>query len=216
MTVTLDSHIHLFRPGTDADPRTLLMLHGTGGDEASFADLGPILAPGAAVLSVRGNVSEHGMNRFFRRRAEGVYDMDDLAFRTRALGAFVEAALQQYEIDRDRLIGVGYSNGANILANLLFQEPSLVPAAVLMHPLIPFAPEDQPGLAGRRVLITAGEQDPICPPALTRALHGYLERQGAAAELMFHPGGHELQATELEAARRFVAVRPAAPAALPG
>jgi phospholipase/carboxylesterase len=214
MTMVLDSHIHLFRPGKDGDPRTLLMLHGTGDDEASFAGLGPILAPGAAVLSVRGNVSENGMNRFFRRRAEGVYDMDDLAFRTRALGAFVEAAIRHYEIDRDRLIGVGYSNGANILANLLFQEPSLVAAAVLMHPLIPFAPADQPGLAGRRILITAGERDPICPPAMTRALHGYFERQGAAAELVFHPGGHELQESELEAARRFVAARPAAPAAL--
>jgi phospholipase/carboxylesterase len=214
MTMALDSHIHLFRPGSVGDPRTLLMLHGTGGDEASFAGLGPILAPGAAVLSVRGTVSEHGMNRFFRRRAEGVYDMDDLASRTGALGAFVEAAIRQYEIDRDSLIAVGYSNGANILANLLFQEPSLVPAAVLMHPLIPFAPADQPGLAGRQVLITAGERDPICPPAMTRALHGYFERQGAAAELVFHPGGHELQESELEAARRFVAARPAAPAAL--
>jgi phospholipase/carboxylesterase len=215
MTVALDSHIHLFRPGKDGDPRTLLMLHGTGGDEAGFARLGPVLAPGAALLSVRGNVSEHGMNRFFRRRAEGVYDMEDLAFRTRALGAFVEAAVQHYEIDRDRLIGVGYSNGANILANLLFQNPSLVPAAVLMHPLIPFAPEDQPRLAGRRVLITAGEQDPICPPAMTRALHRYFERQHAAAELVFHSGGHELQQTELDAARRFVATRPAAPTAPP-
>jgi phospholipase/carboxylesterase len=167
------------------------------------------------VLSVRGNVSEHGMNRFFRRRAEGVYDMDDLAFRTRALGAFVEAALQRYELDRDRLIGVGYSNGANILASLLFQEPSQMPAAVLMHPLIPFAPAHQPGLAGRRVLITAGEHDPICPPAMTRALHGYFERQGAAAELVFHAGGHELQEAELDAARRFVAARPGAPAAQP-
>jgi phospholipase/carboxylesterase len=210
MTMVLDSHIHLFRPGKDGDPRTLLMLHGTGDDEASFAGLGPILAPGAAVLSVRGNVSENGLNRFFRRRAEGVYDMDDLAFRTAALGAFVEAAIRHYEIDRDRLIGVGYSNGANILANLLFQEPSLMPAAVLMHPLIPFAPADQPG-----VLITAGEHDPICPPAMTRALHGYFEGQGAAAELVFHPGGHELQEAELDAARRFVAARPAAPAALP-
>ena len=155
------------------------------------------------------------MNRFFRRRAEGVYDMADLAFRTRALAAFVEAAVQRYEIDRDRLIAVGYSNGANILANLLFQEPSLLPAAVLMHPLVPFAPEDQPGLAGRQILITAGERDPICPPAVTRALYGYFERQGAAAEMAFHPGGHELQETELEAARAFVAARHAAPAALP-
>jgi phospholipase/carboxylesterase len=86
---------------------------------------------------------------------------------------------------------------------------------VLMHPLIPFAPADQPGLAGRRILITAGERDPICPPALTRALHSYFERQGAAAELVFHPGGHELQDAEIEAARRFVGAPPAAPAALP-
>ena len=213
--MALDSYIHLFRPGRDGDPRTLLMLHGTGGDEASFAGLGPVLAPGAAVLSVRGNVSEHGMNRFFRRRAEGVYDMEDLALRTWALGAFVEAAVRHYEIDRDRLIAVGYSNGANILANLLFQEPALVPAAVLMHPLIPFAPEDQPGLAGRRIMITAGERDPICPPAVTRALYEYFERQGAGAELVFHPGGHELQETELDAARRFVAARPAATATPP-
>jgi phospholipase/carboxylesterase len=212
--MALDSHVHLFRPGKTGDPRTLLLLHGTGGDETSFAGLGPILAPGAAVLSVRGNVSEHGMNRFFRRRAEGVYDMADLALRTRVLGAFVEAAMTHYGIDRDRLIAVGYSNGANILACLLFSEPALVPAAVLMHPLIPFAPQDQPGLAGRRVLITAGERDPICPPAMTRALHDYFERQGAAAEVIFHPGGHELQEDELGAARSFVAARHGPPAGL--
>jgi phospholipase/carboxylesterase len=203
--MALDSHIHLFRAGADGDPRTLLMLHGTGGDEASFAELAPVLAPGAALLSVRGNVSEHGMNRFFRRRAEGVYDMADLALRTQALGAFVEAAIRHYEIERERLIGVGYSNGANILANLLFEEPALLPAAVLMHPLIPFAPADQPGLAGRRILITAGERDPICPPAATRTLLDYFERQGASAELVFHPGGHELRESELDAARSFVA-----------
>jgi phospholipase/carboxylesterase len=203
--MALDSHIHLFRAGADGDPRTLLMLHGTGGDEASFAELAPVLAPGAALLSVRGNVSEHGMNRFFRRRAEGVYDMADLALRTQALGAFVEAAIRHYVIERERLIGVGYSNGANILANLLFEEPALLPAAVLMHPLIPFAPADQPGLAGRRILITAGERDPICPPAATRTLLDYFERQGASAELVFHPGGHELRESELDAARSFVA-----------
>jgi phospholipase/carboxylesterase len=205
MTTALDSHIHLFRPGKPGDARTLLMLHGTGGDEASFADLGPVLAPGAAVLSVRGNVDEHGMHRFFRRLAEGVYDMADLAFRTRALDAFVPAATKNYKIDQDHLIGVGYSNGANILANLLFQNPSLLAAAVLMHPLIPFTPEDQQSLAGRRVLITAGERDPICPPAMTRALYDYFERQGTAAQLVFHPGGHELQESELGVVRRFVA-----------
>ncbi len=215
MSTAADSHVHLFSRGEEDAGRTLLMLHGTGGDEASFARLGAALAPGAAVLSVRGNVSEHGMSRFFRRLAEGVYDMADLALRTRALGEFVEAAIGRYAIDRERLIGVGYSNGANILASLLFQSPQLVPTAVLMHPLIPFEPADQPGLAGRRVLITAGERDPICPPALTRALHGYFERQRAAVQLIFHAGGHELQPGELEAARQLIAARPGAPAALP-
>src|SRR5262245_21070168 len=205
MTTASDSHSHLFRPGKAGDLQTLLMLHGTGGDEVSFAELGPVLAPGAAVLSVRGNVDEHGMHRFFRRLAEGVYDMADLALRTRALDGFVAAAIKNYKIDPDHLIGVGYSNGANILANLLFQNPSLLAAAVLMHPLIPFTPEDQPGLARRRVLITAGERDPICPPAITRALYDYFERQGTAAQLVFHPGGHELQQSELGAVRRFVA-----------
>jgi phospholipase/carboxylesterase len=205
MTTALDSYIHLFRPGKAGDPRTLLMLHGTGGDEVSFAGLGSILAPGAAVVSIRGDVDEHGMNRFFRRRAEGVYDMADLEFRTRALEGFVGAVIQKYKIEQDHLIGVGYSNGANILANLLFQSPLLLAAAVLMHPLIPFTPEDQPGLAGRRLLITAGERDPICPPAMTRALYDYFERQGTATQLVFHPGGHELQESEIGAVRKFVA-----------
>jgi phospholipase/carboxylesterase len=205
MTTALDSHMHLFRPGKAGDLRTLLMLHGTGGDEVSFAQLGPILAPGAAVVSVRGNVDEHGMSRFFRRVAEGVYDMADLAFRTRALEDFVGAVSQNYKINQDHLIGVGYSNGANILANLLFQDPLPLAAAVLMHPLIPFTPQDQPGLAGRRVLITAGERDPICPPAMTRALYDYFERQGTAVQLVFHSGGHELQESELGVVRRFVA-----------
>ena len=163
------------------------------------------LAPGAAVLSVRGNVDERGMRRFFRRVAEGVYHMADLAFRTRALDAFVSAAIQKYKIDQDHLIAVGCSNGANILANLLFQNPLLLATAVLMHPLIPFTPEDQPGLAGRRVLITAGERDPICPPAMTRALYDYFGRQGTATQLVFHPGGHELQESEICAVRKFLA-----------
>ena len=213
--MALDSYIHLFRPGKDGNSRSLLMLHGTGGDEASFAGLAPVLAPGAAVLSVRGNVSEHGMNRFFRRHAEGVYDMEDLAFRTRALNAFVKAALQHYEVDPDRLIAVGYSNGANILANLLFHEPSLVPTAVLMHPLIPFAPADRPGPSRPASADHRRRADPICPPAMTRALHGYFERQHAAAEVVFHSGGHEFQESELKAARQFVATQPASAAARP-
>jgi phospholipase/carboxylesterase len=203
MADALASHVHLFRPGTGG--RTLLMLHGTGDDEQSFAELAPQLDPMAAVLSVRGNVRENGLNRFFRRLAEGVYDMADLVARTGELSAFIRAAIERYGLDPKGLVGVGYSNGANILASLLFHDPGAVPRAVLLHPLIPFAPPDNPALAGHRVLITAGRRDPICPPALTAALAAWFERMDAATELIWHPGGHELRPEELAAAHRFIA-----------
>jgi phospholipase/carboxylesterase len=206
MTDTLASHHHLFRAGTGA--RTLLMLHGTGGDEQSFARLAGQLDPTAAVLSVRGNVDENGLSRFFRRHAEGVYDMADLAARTEALLGFVHAAGERYGFDPDSLVGVGYSNGANILASLLFREPGVVPGAVLMHPLIPFRPPDNPALAANRVLITAGRHDPLCPPASTEALAGWFERMGTAIELFWHQGGHELRPEERAAAHRFIVGAP--------
>jgi phospholipase/carboxylesterase len=212
MTDLLETHVHLLKPGPKGDARTLLLLHGTGDDERSFSRVGAVVAPEAAVLSVRGNVRENGMNRFFRRRAEGVYDMEDLARRTAELIAFIDAAVRHYELDRAGLVGIGYSNGANILASMLFRDASVAPAAVLMHPLIPFAPPANPGLAGNRILITAGERDPLCPPALSRSLHGYFEQQGARSRLLFHPGGHELVPEEIESASTFIAeARPVAP-----
>lgn len=205
MADPLDTHVHLFKPSLKADPRTLLLLHGTGDNEQSFSRLGALMAPEAAVLSVRGNARENGMNRFFRRRAEGVYDMEDLARRTAELIAFIDAAVRHYGLHRTGLIGIGYSNGANILASMLFRDASVAPAAVLMHPLIPFAPPANPRLAGNRVLITAGERDPVCPPALSRSLHSYFEQQKARSRLLFHPGGHELAPEEIESASAFVA-----------
>ena len=206
MADALSSHVHLFRPGAGA--RTLLMLHGTGDDERSFAQLAEHLDPTAAVLSVRGNVQENGLNRFFRRLAEGVYDMADLALRTRELIAFIRAAVEGYGLDPQGLTGVGYSNGANILASMLFEDADVAPGAVLLHPLIPFQPPDNPALAANRVLITAGRRDPICPPPLTEALAGWFQRMGATTELFWHAGGHELRPEELAAARRFIAATP--------
>jgi phospholipase/carboxylesterase len=145
------------------------------------------------------------MSRFFRRLGEGVYDMADLELRTGQLAGFVEAARERWSVEE--LVGIGYSNGANILANLLFTRPELLPTAVLMHPLIPFEPPSQSGLAGARVLITAGERDPICPLLLPFALRDYLEAQGASVELALHPGGHELRPSELEAIRAFLPLR---------
>ena len=180
----------------------LLTFHGTGGNERQFHELGQALLPGAHVVSPRGDVSEHGALRFFRRTGEGVYDMADLARRTAAMGDFVAEEIAR--TGARRVVGLGYSNGANILASVMFARPELFTDAVLLHPLIPFVPAPQPGLAGRRVLITAGRQDPICPAPVTQALAGWLERQGAEVGLHWHPGGHEVARTEWEAVQGFL------------
>ncbi|GGL74078.1 phospholipase/carboxylesterase [Wenxinia marina] len=179
-----------------------LTFHGTGGTERQFHGLAGQLRPGAHVVSPRGDVSESGALRYFRRTAEGVYDMDDLGRRTEAMADFIAA--ERAAAGADRVIGLGYSNGANILASVAFARPELVDDLILFHPLIPFDPPPAPGLTGRRILVTAGERDPICPPGLTRALIARLRSGGAIVDAHWHPGGHELVPSEIAAARAFL------------
>ena len=183
----------------------IFTFHGTGGDETQLLPLAERVWPGSAIISPRGDVSEQGALRFFRRRAEGVYDFDDLQLRQRAMAEFVLA--QKQRLSPIRTIGLGYSNGANILAAVAFVAPDLFDELVLMHPLIPWTPPDQPGLAKARVLITAGRRDPICPPAQTLALERYFERQGADTSVEWHEGGHELRPSEVDAVVRWNASR---------
>lgn len=188
---------------TDAAP-LIFLFHGTGGDENQFFDFAGQLLPGARRVAPRGDVSEGGALRYFRRTGEGVYDMADLAQRTAAMAQFV--AEQIGDTRPSQVLGLGYSNGANILASVQFAAPKLFDATVLMHPLIPFAPPSA-DLAGKRVLITAGRRDPIAPANLTQALADYFSAQGAAAELVWHEGGHELRNEEIAAVQRFVGGR---------
>lgn len=176
--------------------------HGTGGDEHQFHELAADLIPGAHVVSPRGDVSEAGMNRYFRRAGEGVYDMPDLWTRAAAMADFLQA--EKDASGTERVIGLGYSNGANILAAVALIRPEIVSDLVLMHPLIPWTPDPQPGLKGRRVLITAGRRDPICPALLTQDFAAYLEAQGADVTVKWHEGGHEIQRSELAAIQAFL------------
>ncbi|WP_439529617.1 alpha/beta hydrolase [Pannonibacter sp.] len=197
-----DSYIHHLRPapGPGAAP-LVVALHGTGGDEHQFASLADSLFPAATVLSPRGDVSEHGALRFFRRTGEGVYDMTDLAARTDKMTSFLSA--WKTELAPRKVLAFGYSNGANILASVAFQRPDLFDAIALLHPLIPFEPVANPALAGLPVLITAGRRDPICPAPLTSRLETWFTAQGAAVEPLWHDGGHELRPAEIEALARF-------------
>ena len=180
----------------------LFLFHGTGGTETGIIGLGPQIMPGAHLVAPRGDVSEGGALRFFKRTGEGVYHMEDLARATAKMAGFIEARVAAAK--PSRVAAIGYSNGANILASLLFSRPDLIGSAVLMHPLIPFTPPAQPGLAGRRVLITAGLRDPICPAPMSEELANWLETQGANVEAHWHEGGHEIRPGELDAARAFL------------
>ncbi|MEO1678923.1 MAG: alpha/beta hydrolase [Pseudomonadota bacterium] len=182
----------------------LLTFHGTGGDETQFHGLAQELMPRAHVISPRGDVSEGGHARFFRRTGMGVYDMDDLARATKKMAGFLEDA--RAETGASRVIAMGYSNGANIIAATALERPELVDEYILMHPLIPWKPAPQPGLAGKRVLVTGGKRDPITPAIQTEALSDYLAAQGAEVMLAWHEGGHEITQNELAAVQSFLAV----------
>ncbi|MBZ9742309.1 MULTISPECIES: alpha/beta hydrolase [unclassified Mesorhizobium] len=207
-----DAYIHKVLPGSPGGP-LLFVFHGTGGDESQLVSLGRDLAPQATIVSPRGDVSEHGAARFFRRTGEGVYDMDDLARATGKMAEFVKAHVEAAHVGAahveaakpSAVLGLGYSNGANILASLVFEAPDLFDATVLMHPLIPFEPQVKGSLAGRPILVTAGRRDPICPPNLTTRLEAYLRADGADVTVEWHEGGHEVRPNEIEAARRLFA-----------
>ncbi|MEL6168822.1 MAG: alpha/beta hydrolase [Pseudomonadota bacterium] len=179
------------------DAPLFLTFHGTGGTEDQFHSFARDLLPDAQVVSPRGDVSEGGALRFFRRTGEGIYDMEDLARRTQTMAAFIAA--EKARTGANRTIGLGYSNGANILASVVLTNPELVDDVVLLHPLIPWDPKPQAGLSGRRILITAGRHDPICPPERTEALARYLVSQGAETRLEWHSGGHEIRQEEITA-----------------
>jgi len=205
MTTPHLGFVHRYVPARRADAPTLLLLHGTGGDETDLLPLGEVLAPGAGLLSPRGQVLEHGMPRFFRRLAEGVFDLDDLRFRTHELAAFVAAAAAAYDFDPRRVIAVGYSNGANIAASLLLTHPGVFSGAVLFHAQVPLEPQEAPNLMGVPVFLTGGRADPIVRPAETERLAALLREAGANVTLCWQPNGHTLSPREVDEARRWLA-----------
>lgn len=192
---------HIATPPAAGAP-LVFTFHGTGGDEHQFPGLVEQILPEAGIVSPRGDVSEHGAARFFRRTGEGIYDMQDLAARTGKMKDFISAHRQAHP--GAPVYGLGYSNGANILASVIFTAPELFDRVVLMHPLVAWTPEPNPGLKSVSVLVTAGRRDPICPLPMTRSLVVWLEGQGAPAELALHDGGHEIWQEELAAVARFL------------
>jgi predicted esterase len=194
--------IHEFVPGGSG--RTLLLLHGTGGNEHDLIPLGRELDPNAALLSPRGKVLENGMPRFFRRLAEGVFDVEDLKQRTNELADFITVAAAQYNLATNEIIAVGYSNGANIAASMLLLRPEILHAAILFRAMVPLVPEAMPDVSPVRVWIGAGNQDPIIPTSETQRLVDLLRGAGADVTIRFFNAGHGLTNSEVETAGQWL------------
>jgi glyoxalase family protein len=200
--------VHRYLPpsgGAESDGSvTLLMLHGTGGDEEDLIPLGRQLLPGAGILSPRGKVSEGGAPRFFRRLAPGVFDLKDLALRTDELAEFIDAAAKTYRLDRSRIVAAGFSNGANIAASLLLRRGAVVRGAVLLSPMLPFEPDSLPDLSATSVFIGAGERDPMASRETVVALETALADAGATVTTHWTPVGHTVTKEELDAAKEWI------------
>lgn len=196
-----EDFVHRFEPGQSG--YTLLLLHGTGGDENDLLPVGHGLAPGAALLSPRGKVLEHGMPRFFRRIAEGVFDLKDLRIRAAELAGFVTASATRYGFDPARVYAAGYSNGANIAAAVLLLHPGVLAGGVLFRPMVPLEPEPLPSLTNVPVLILAGQNDPIVTPANSEHLAKLLSKAGADVEVRWQAAGHALAMEDFQAGREW-------------
>ncbi|WP_413380665.1 alpha/beta hydrolase [Alkalihalobacillus sp. 1P02AB] len=193
---------HIFKKGNPDKP-TLVLLHGTGGNEHDLLPIAEMIDQEASVLGIRGNVLENGMPRFFKRLAEGVFDEEDLKFRTNELSDYLTQAADEYEFDRENVIAIGYSNGANIAASLMYHYDDAFRGAILFHAMVPLKNIELPSLKGTEVFVGAGKNDPIIPEENTQQLILDLEKAGAHLEAFWTNGGHQLTREEVEAAKEW-------------
>lgn len=200
--------VHRFAPAEEpASGDTLIVLHGTGGDENDLIGIGQAVAPGAAILSPRGNVLENGAPRFFKRLAEGVFDPKEVRSRGKELASFIRAAITRYSLDATRIYALGYSNGANIASTVMFIEPDLLQGAIMFRPMLVFEPEGKNDLSGSRVFISAGRMDPIVPASSVERLVELFEASHAEVTLKWQLAGHNLAPSEVREAAEWFALQ---------
>lgn len=198
----MSEHKHVYQEKENGGP-TFVLLHGTGGNENDLLPLAKMIDEKANVLGVRGNVLENGMPRFFRRLQEGVFDMEDLKKRTDELNDFLQQAASQYKFQNQDVYAIGYSNGANIAANLLYEHGSVFKGVFLFHAMVPQQKEQLPNLSETAVFVGAGKNDPMIPADQTNTLITDLQQAGASVESYWTTGGHQLLREEVDEAKRW-------------
>jgi phospholipase/carboxylesterase len=200
--------IHRYVPAEDsASGETLLVLHGTGGDENDLIGIGQAIAPGAAILSPRGNVLENGAPRFFRRISEGVFDPKEVRSRAEELARFIRAATVTYRLDSERVYALGYSNGANIASTVMLIDPGILQGSILLRPMLVYEPTEKNDLSGSAIFISAGRMDPIVPTTSVERLAALFESAHADVTLKWQLAGHSLVPSEVKEAAEWLALQ---------
>lgn len=187
--------IHIYKKGTS--DKTLVLLHGTGGNEEDLLGIAEYLDPSANVLSLRGDVNENGLNRFFKRIKEGVFDLEDLVYRTHKFHKVLDDLSKEYDFNRNNITAIGYSNGANLIASLLMHYKHVVKEAVLMHPMVPLRTVEIPQMPDTSIMITAGTNDPIIPKKESEELYNLFSKAQADITMQWYPYGHRISEDEL-------------------
>lgn len=183
--------------------RTLLLFHGTGGSPSDLIPLAKQLDHTANIIAFEGDVNERGLKRFFKRRAPGVFDLDDLRTRSKNIKKIIDDVVDKHELDDSKLVAIGYSNGANLITSTLFSSQNLFEAVFLHHPMLPYEGEAMLKQEGLHAFISAGVNDPICPPNHTETIESLLKNASASPVVFWHEAGHTLTHEEVEAAKQF-------------
>jgi phospholipase/carboxylesterase len=183
---------------------TLVLLHGTGGNEEDLIFLGKKIEPNASILSPRGKVLENNMPRFFRRLSEGVFDIEDLHIRSHELADFIQKCSFHYKFNLENTIAIGFSNGANIAVSMLFLRPEVLQGAILFRAMVPFIPESLPNLLNKKILLSAGVQDPIVSRNETENLYSLFQKTNAITTLKWQPSSHNLIQKDILVAKSWV------------
>ncbi|MET0979630.1 MAG: alpha/beta hydrolase [Candidatus Saccharimonadales bacterium] len=198
-------HNYTYSSHLGTNKRTLLLLHGVGGNENDMSQVGQLIDPDASRISPKGKVVINGYARYFTRRDDASFNPTEVDHETNDLARFIDAAQEQHHLTDSQLIAVGYSNGANMIASLLAKHPTLIKKAILFRGMLPVIFSEHPDLNGVDILLVNGKDDSIMDKARVTQLSAFLTDHGATVSLHWIAAGHQLTSEDIALAVQWLA-----------